>query len=388
MIRRALLGGAAALLTAGLALTPASAQESIDGGEWAGSRVARPATVTSDPSSTLVEGSFTRDRPYALNGVEILVTPPSGLDPACPHGTPRTIPATYTAEEGSTLGASTWRFSAGVPFGPRACNGSFSVRVTPDVVGEQRDEEPVLTTVIDVAVPPLPVVGVVAERTGDREVEVSWSAPADPPPDLLGFTVIRTAAAGDVTTFQLDDPAATSFTDDQPPAEGGEVRYQVVARRWAPAGEVTSSGGEAPTAVEVEPAPQDEPTGADPGDGDTGSSSSGDTGAGGAGSGGSGGSGGSRVRRPLVGSASSGFIPPLLTPSPPTTVDDGFSEELPFDEREGGEQDPVLPDDQLASAFYEGEAGRGLAIPVATALVLAVWAFHLRYLARAARPTT
>lgn len=385
MIRRLAVGVAALVLTAGLSLPAATAQESIDSGEWAGSRVARPAPVTSDPGSTIVEGTFTRDRPYAMNGVEVLVSPPSGLDPSCPHGTPRAIPASYTAEN-SSVGASTWHFSAGVPFGPRACNGSFSVRITVDVVGMQRPEEPVLTTVIDVAVPPLPVVGVVAERTGDREVVVSWAAPTDRPPDFLGYTVIRTSAAGEATSFQIDDPAATAFADEDPPAEGGEVRYQVVARRWAPSGEVTSTGGEAPTPVQVEPAPDDPPAADDDDAGSGGGASGGGSGAPGGSRGGAA-SGGSRVRQPLVGRASSGFIPPLLTPSPPTTLDTGFSETLPFEEQEAGSQDPVLPDDELASALYEDEAGRGLAIPVATALVLAVWAFHLRYLAKASRPT-
>ena len=72
--------------------------------------------------------------------------------------------------------------------------------------------------------------------------------------------------------------------------------------------------------------------------------------------------------------------------SPPTTIDGGFAGELPYDDSEPGEEDPVLPDDELASLFTDGAAGRGMAIPIATALVLAVWAFHLRFLARASRP--
>jgi hypothetical protein len=42
--------------------------------------------------------------------------------------------------------------------------------------------------------------------------------------------------------------------------------------------------------------------------------------------------------------------------------------------------------DGLSSAFYEQGSGRGMAVPVATGFVLAAWAFHLRFLARAARP--
>jgi hypothetical protein len=40
----------------------------------------------------------------------------------------------------------------------------------------------------------------------------------------------------------------------------------------------------------------------------------------------------------------------------------------------------------MASVYTEGNAGRGMVIPVATALVMALWAVHLRMLARASRP--
>jgi hypothetical protein len=83
------------------------------------------------------------------------------------------------------------------------------------------------------------------------------------------------------------------------------------------------------------------------------------------------------------------FLPPLLRPatqtlSPPTTADTGFEESLPYEQ---GPNDAVLPGgESLASIDTHGQAGRGLVIPVATALVLAIWAVHLRMLARAARP--
>jgi hypothetical protein len=84
-----------------------------------------------------------------------------------------------------------------------------------------------------------------------------------------------------------------------------------------------------------------------------------------------------------VGTPSRNFFPPLLAPP----ADTGFSEELPFGDREPGEQDAALPDDELASGpLSERLPGRGLVVPVATGLVLAVWALHLRFLARAAQP--
>ena len=382
MIRRVGLVAAATALSVALVATPARAQESVDGGEWDGSSVARPPTVTTDPGSTVVEGRFERDRPYSQPSVQVTVTPPSGLHPSCPHGDPRSIPASVTAEDPATITPVAYRFRAGVPFGPGACNGTYGVRIVADAIG---DPDPVLTTTIDVAVPPVPVVGVTAERVDGRRVRVSWTAPADPPPDLVGYYVIRTSSAGDVTSFTVNDPAQTGFDDTDPPAEGGETRYQVVARRSAPGGEVTSSGGDAPTPVEVDPAPDDSAAPGGSG-GDGGSGSGGGAASGGTSGGAGGGSGlGSRVRPPLVGT-SSGRFPPLRAPSPPTTVDGGFGQTLPFDDLEEGDADPVLPDDELASSIFEDEAGRGLAIPVATALLLAVWAFHLRYLARASRP--
>lgn len=375
MIRRLLAGVAAGVLGVGLMCTTAAAQETIDGGEWAGSFVNHPPAVTSDPGSTPVEGAFVRDRSYGQPSVTMTITPPAGLAGSCPHGTARSIQSTVTPE-GSGFTTNRYRFSWNVPFGPRVCNGTYGVEIVADVVGD----DPRLTTSIDVAVPPAMVLGVTADEVDDRVVEVSWGAPADPPPDLVGYTVVRSASS-DETRFAVDDPAATSFTDDDLPAEGGTVRYQVLARRWAPGGEVTSTGGEAAQPVTVAPAPDD--TDPAPGGGSgAGSGTGGGTAPGAA----PGGPATPRFRAPLVGSVSSGLVPPLLRPSPPTTVDDGFAETLPFEDAEPGEEEAVPPGDELASAFYEGEAGRGLVIPIATALVLAVWAFHLRFLSKAARP--
>jgi hypothetical protein len=382
VIRRlAAAAAAAAVMAVSLGSTGAVAQEGIDGGEWAGSRTTRPAPVTSDPGSTIVEGRFQRDRPYPQPEVSVTVTAPGGLDASCPHLEPRTIPASTAPENGADLAPASYRFSAGIPFGPNVCNGTYGVRIVANVFG---DADPVLTTEVDVGVAPAPVLDVRAERAGPREVEVSWARPATMAPDFLGFAVFRTSSDGEVTGFDIDDREATLFTDIDPPAQGGPTTYQVVARRAAPAafgGEVTSSGGEALTPVEVEPASEDDP---DAGDGPT------TTGGSSTGSGPGGTSGRPstvRIRPPAVGT-SSGRFPPLRVTGPPTTLDTGFEQTLPFDEREEGGDDPVLPDDELASLLYEDEAGRGLAIPVATALVLAVWAFHLRYLARVSRPSS
>jgi hypothetical protein len=208
----------------------------------------------------------------------------------------------------------------------------------------------------------------------------------DAPPDFLGYRVERVSASGDtVTVATIDDRTASSVVDAEPPAEGGTTTYLVYGRRAAPGGEVGSAA--TATSTEVTPLPggggdgDSDGTGSGPTGGDGGSPSAGPgvTTAGGRSPSISGGPGG--VRAPRVGSPSRRLFPPLASPA----VDAGFGETLPFEE-EPGEADPVLPDDELASNGFTEAAGRGLVIPVATALLMAVWAFHLRYLARAARP--
>ena len=74
------------------------------------------------------------------------------------------------------------------------------------------------------------------------------------------------------------------------------------------------------------------------------------------------------------------FFPALLAPP----VDTGFNEELPYDL--DGQGDDELAGESPGSDPVSALPGRGLAIPIAVGLVLAVWALHLRFLARAARP--
>ena len=368
MTRRLALTAVLGLALAGLAPAPANGQDRVDEGEWEGSVVERPAPVTSDAGSTVVEGRFVRDRPFSQPTIQVTVSPPPELDPSCPDSASRTFPATATAEDSSTVERYAYDFSAVVKFGPGACNGTYPV-----VVEANRpfgEDPPVLETAIDVAIAPPPVLDVQAERVGGREVEVTWAEPAAPSPDFIGFAIIRTSSTGEVTSFDVDDPDATSFRDTEPPAEGGETTYQVVGRRSAPGGEVRGSGGDALTPVEVDPAPEEPPDG-DDGQTDGGTSTTQPPRPAG--------SAGPGIRPPSVGSGSR--FPPLPRTSPPSTVDDGFDETLPFGDRELGDADAVLPDD-LASSIFNDEAGRGLVIPVATALLLAVWAFHLRYLVK------
>jgi hypothetical protein len=91
-------------------------------------------------------------------------------------------------------------------------------------------------------------------------------------------------------------------------------------------------------------------------------------------------SGSPAIQVPRVGTPSRNFFPALLAPP----VDTGFSEELPYDEAEPG--DDELAGEDLATDAVDALPGKGLAIPIAVGMVLAVWGLHLRFLARAARP--
>jgi len=69
-----------------------------------------------------------------------------------------------------------------------------------------------------------------------------------------------------------------------------------------------------------------------------------------------------------------------------TTVDPGYDGVLPYGARSGSNAPAGSDEDGVSSITSSEEPRRGMVIPVATALVLAIWAFHLRVLARAARP--
>ncbi len=380
--------------------------------DWAGSefRSSGPtATATPNIDATFVR-LFTRTSPATRQVVaSTTVTAPSDLPTECP---PPVVGTTAVISNGSNHGTRAQLTTS--------CNGSYSASVTarlqertcsPAPIGcgpwrERSGDSFTVTGTVDVGAPAPPPTAVTAtaapDPADDRSVVVGWTPPAGPPPDFLGYRVERVSASG--TTVVLADVGrdTTSYTDLNPPAEGGVTTYRVYSRRRAPGGEVASPASSATAEVTPDPtAPgPDTDGGTDGGSGGTGTGGTGtgggsggtgtggtgtDGGSGGTGSGtggtGSGGRPAGSVRVPRVGTPSRNFFPPLL--SPPR--DEGFDEELPFDDAEPGGEDAVLPDD-LASGPYDGGPGRGLMIPFATGMVLAVWAFHLRFLAGAAAP--
>lgn len=388
---RAGLAAAVAVLGLLLASAPAASAAPED---WAGSAI---VTTSSSTASTAIRAAFSRtswgENPRLL--VRTTVSAPSGQPSGCELDT--STPPTDVAWDGSRF------LTQAVLTIP--CNGTYGLTISAalqnrscfqSICSDYRTVDTYeLTGSLAVSAPP-PDVDARTKVVDGRTVVVSWDEPAGLPPDFLGYRVQRQSSKGTWATIAtLDAPSApTSFTDDAPPASGGAVTYRVLSRRAGPDGEVTSSGG-APATAEVAPSPTGSTGTGNGGSGSTGDATTGDAGTGGAGGGatssggGAAGRPGNRVAAPRIG-LTGAFLPPLLQPKVPTvagptttTIDDGFDETLPY---EAGEEDPVLPDDEMASIVTSEGPGRGMAIPIATALVLAVWAFHLRVLARAARP--
>jgi hypothetical protein len=188
-----------------------------------------------------------------------------------------------------------------------------------------------MPTLIAVAIPPEPVDDVEATLTGtarNPEVEVAWSPGEEP--DLKRYVITRDGEVlGEV---YHGEPAV--FVDEDPPS--GRSIYEVTAVRSAPGGDV--AGGASGADVNVpEPPPEEDdederdPSSDDDGDDDSSDDDDGDDDDGDDGDGPSLGSstgsgGGSQPGS--IGSSSG----PATGGGPPTTLDTGFSETLPFGE--------------------------------------------------------
>jgi hypothetical protein len=378
-----------ALLSVGVLLTApmAGAAESVPDGAWAGSAL-DPGPASVSTNAYRLSGTF---RHRFNRAVEIRVsTSPAGSGPCAVA--PAVVPSGPTPRA--------FNVTLRIP-----CNGTYTIAataVTTDNNALVGPEAVALDRRISVAAPAPMVTGVVAEADG-RSVTITWDDMQAGAPDLDHYIVERKVGNGDFAELGQPAPDEQSFIDEDLPAAGGEATYRVLSARPAPGGMVTSqSSDEAATTFDAAPTdPTTAGAGSPTGDGAGSAGSGGDPGsAGGASGSGSGSAGGgssaghrsAAVTPPRVFSGT--FLPPLLRPATeslparttPTTVDDGYEDALPYAQAEEGAQDPVLPDGAMASITAERGAGRGMVIPLATALVLAVWAFHLRLLARAARP--
>ena len=386
------IAAAAMLLTA-----PGVRAQDSGSSAWNGSSLTMPAS--SDSGVVHVVAYFTRSPARTIN---FLISASGDAPSGCSMPNP-------AASSGRTPAS----FATDLTF---QCNGTYSVLATAHTTDDNAvvpHDSAARSGTVAVAMPAPTVTGVSASGDG-RSITVVWDPMTSVAPDLSGYVVERQIDGGPFTEVASVAANETTFVDESLPAQAGEATYRVISIRPSPEGtKVSAAANSEATPFVADPSA---PTTSIPGDGTTGDGTTGDgtTGDGttpGAGDGtGSGGTGdgsapgttapnapgtggpsrpGIGVRVPRLGLTGT-FLPPLLRPSasmsPPTTIDGGFSDRLPYDEVEPGEDDPVLPDDELASIFTDGEAGRGMAIPIATALVLAVWAFHLRFLARASRP--
>lgn len=303
-----------------------------------------------------------------------------------PAGCP--APAGWSTDESSTPKSTT----ADIAF---PCNGTYAITARASTTRDTQlfpHDEATRSRTVAIEEPAPTVTGVTAEADSEgRLVTVTWDDMRGAAPDLSGYVVQRKLDGDDAFSDIAPDvtPDQHEYVDEALPADGGEVSYRVLSKRPAADGQtmmLSAASSEAATPYKAPVGP------AAPGSAD---GAAGGT-AGGAAGGSAGGPSGAGpgVLVPRLGSSSSSFLTPLLKPTvsvasrptTTTTLDTGFDEDLPYDDAEPGTADAVLPDDEMASVFEDTTARRGMAIPVATALVLAVWAFHLRHLARAARP--
>lgn len=161
-------------------------------------------------------------------------------------------PATTTTTSGPVMDTACWDWPSGLRYQAQwILNGSYRVTACSSYQGTACTPsgayQPAL---VALAVPPPPPGGVAAAPAG-RQVTVSWKAPAAPPPDLDGYTVIRNGR--DIYTCTLfatgSDgnvacPQPLRFTDQ--PGAGSWV-YRVESLRLG-------AGGQYPPVVASAPA--------------------------------------------------------------------------------------------------------------------------------------
>lgn len=268
------------------------------------------------------------------------------------------------------------------------CNGRFMIRstgrTTPSGLSQQRDVHD-LDLVVTVRIPPKPVSDVDAEAAGDPDAEtgateddpetvtVTWE-PLDEG-DIVegqGYRVQRAGPGGDAgfatVSEVISEEDAGSYTDTV--TEPGDYRYRVQSLRTGPDGPdgapVPSANADTPTA-EVEVAGPPTPPTTTPGVTTPPTTQP--------------------LELPSVGPGTDNprATPPTISvPSPPTTLDTGFNDELDY-----GDRDIPEPGEELAGegqSVIETEAeGAGLLGPVAGAMVLLGWAGHVAYLNRLAK---
>lgn len=390
-MRRLLAAGAAGLALV-LAAPVAGAQDSS---RWQSTVLhkSRQASETIDIRVRFQHRSYNANLQSFSH--RVWVTVPSGLPSGCGASGEVEIPSSGKDFGPGPVANST---DAWATFST-SCNGSYGFRMIAEIdrgiLGGGTDRSPTVTGTIDVVVPPAEVPSGAAAARDGNVARLAWPAVTDQPPDFLGYRIER-ATADDTWEVAGNVRRDTrTFTDTEPIGPGGAA-YRIRSRRAGPNGEILSDGrvvtiaGDGTTSTS---APGTDGGTEGPGT-DGGTSVPGTDG--GTGEGGTGGEGGAAgpgivprtgpqprgttgvgTRAPRLGQPSQANFPPLLTPA------DDFQETIDYGDRTlAGEEG----EDELSSLFYEEDTGRGMAVPVATGFVLAAWAFHLRFLAKAAKP--
>jgi hypothetical protein len=384
MIRRALAATAAAglgiLLVAPIGL--ASENREVTTGPFTGSRLTTPTSTTVSNPQLLALIKRTNSGTTDLV-VTASIDPPAGLPGGCETvvGQPDKLP---TTADGVPVVVGT----------SLTCNGAYTYQIGATsgslLVGTRKLDPPLESTLV-VEVPPAAVDGVGATANDEsRTVSVTWDASSDTAPDFRGYRVLRRHGSnGDWVKVADVGPGTTGVVDDDLPPEAGDYTYRVLGRRVGVGGDVVSTSGGTDKVTLAE----GEVTTTTTADGTTSTVVAGDPGSTVPGDGGSSttaartrtpatrGRTGVGIKAPRLGTPSQANLPVLLTP---TTVDEGYDEQLDYGDE--SIDDSALPSEESSSAFYENGPGKGMAVPVATGLVLFAWAIHLRFLARASRP--
>lgn len=282
--------------------------------------------------------------PNGISGVSAVLVPDTNNPP--PDGCDASMDQDVAAEQNGN--AITFHVDATFP-----CNLRYQVKATvqanksPGLTGSKPPPYQ-LPMVLAVAIPPAPVEHVDATLAVDgdnRSVTLDWPAGAEP--DLLGYVVTRTAGGTTSTLGQVDAGDTTKFVDKHPPA-GTSSRYAVTAVRNGPDDEVEQVPSD-PTTVAVNvPAAS---TSANQGGGTESGLTTVVTG------------------QPTRGRPDPGSLSSVRArggsgrPSgPPTTLDTGFQETLPFQpgDPNAGSAPPPSGDDAAVALFDEDTSGSPL----------------------------
>ncbi|MDE0801911.1 MAG: hypothetical protein OSA99_01185 [Acidimicrobiales bacterium] len=388
---RRVLAALGALIVVAAVVAPGSiarAQSDEDLGPWDGSSF--PDVTKRTPTFELT-GQFEKEADDRLIDEEIeSVRVVFDDTPELPDGctVPDPIVDNGNGERSASTDPAQLTYSFTVPDDHEwLCNGRY--RATATATTNRFADPQAIEATITVAIPPVPVGGVGASAAGDPDPEtgateddpetvtVTWQRVADE--DIVegqGYRVQRAGPGGDAAFETIGDVIAQ---DDVPEDGGsfddvvavpGEYRYRVQTLRQGPDGPdgapVPSPAADTPTAAVEVAGPPPPPTST------PGVTAPPTTRA---------------LQLPSVGPGTDNprATPPTISvPSPPTTLDTGFNDELDY-----GDRDIPEPGEELAgqgqSVIETPSEGAGLLGPVAGAMVLLGWAGHVAYLNRLAK---